>query len=91
MLAAAIDDADVVFLLTDTRESRWLPTALTSAKRKPCVSVALGFESYVVIRHGLRREDEAHPRLGCYFCSDVVAPVDVSSECSASQVMRAVY
>ena len=36
--AASLDelvtDHDVVFLLMDTRESRWLPTVLASSKRK---------------------------------------------------------
>jgi ubiquitin-like modifier-activating enzyme ATG7 len=29
-LETLIKDADVVFLVTDTRESRWLPTLLTT-------------------------------------------------------------
>jgi ubiquitin-like modifier-activating enzyme ATG7 len=72
VLESLIQSHDVTFLLTDTRESRWLPTLISAALDKPAFSVALGFDSYVVIRHG------GHPskpnRLGCYFCNDVVAP-----------------
>ena len=37
-LEKLIDDHDVVYLLMDSRESRWLPTVIGAAKRK--VSVA---------------------------------------------------
>jgi len=35
-------------------------------------NAALGFDSYVVMRHGMHGSG-----LGCYFCNDVVAPRDV--------------
>jgi hypothetical protein len=35
-----IDEHDVVYLLMDSRESRWLPTLLGAAKEKVCSSPA---------------------------------------------------
>lgn len=42
------------------------------------LNAALGFDSYLVMRHGAR-EKPAHgsSRLGCYYCNDIVAPADV--------------
>ncbi len=130
---------DAVFLLTDTRESRWLPTLLCAAESKAAITAALGFDGLVVMRHGVPPLSQtptpstaaaptavaaaaaadstlgAHPgdaaqprptaqapqhhqaqattsaaqqpqhascpqphaaRLGCYFCNDVVAPLN---------------
>lgn len=79
-LEALIKDHDVIFLLMDTRESRWLPTVIGKATGKIVMNAALGFDSYVVMRHGVETaaEDEGAASLGCYFCNDVVAPADVS-------------
>ena len=68
---------DVIFLLTDTRESRWLPTVLGKALNKLVMTAALGFDSFVVMRHGVREVIDRDQRLGCYYCNDVVAPANV--------------
>ncbi|CAM9460841.1 unnamed protein product [Choristocarpus tenellus] len=126
-LEALVRSHDVVFVLTDSRESRWLPTLLTAELDKPCINVALGLDSFLVVRHGGMLGSEgggggvdtpvapskaeanedvgavtkgvargtgggglmsgssglgggagpsggAPQQLGCYFCTDVVAP-----------------
>jgi ubiquitin-like modifier-activating enzyme ATG7 len=102
-----VDAHDVVFLLLDTREARWLPTLLAAAAGKLAVTAALGFDGFVVMRHGEGvaaaegREAEAEAvageegapisgggaaaRLGCYFCSDVVAPANSTSNRALDQ------
>ncbi|XP_010279100.1 PREDICTED: ubiquitin-like modifier-activating enzyme atg7 [Nelumbo nucifera] len=101
---------DAVFLLTDTRESRWLPTLFCSNANKITITAALGFDSFVVMRHGAgpfsfsgdnKGEDEdalatsianlspsggdGGQRLGCYFCNDVVAPIDSTANRTLDQ------
>ncbi|CAK9152601.1 unnamed protein product [Ilex paraguariensis] len=105
-----IHSHDAVFLLTDTRESRWLPTLLCANANKVTINAALGFDSFLVMRHGIgplssthNFEDEAvdaisaeigsfsltdtegGQRLGCYFCNDVVAPVDSTTNRTLDQ------
>jgi ubiquitin-like modifier-activating enzyme ATG7 len=70
-LKELISSHDVVYLLTDSRESRWLPTLLGKAHDKLVMNIALGFDSYLVMRHGTEQN-----QLGCYYCNDVVAPTD---------------
>lgn len=79
-LDTLIREADAVFLLTDTRESRWLPTVMAASHNKILINAALGLDSWLVMRHGAAPSEPENPlasspsRLGCYFCSDVVAP-----------------
>jgi ubiquitin-like modifier-activating enzyme ATG7 len=69
-----IRQTDVVYLLTDTRESRWLPTVMAATHGKLLINAALGFDSWLVMRHGGGLVSPESNRLGCYFCNDVVAP-----------------
>ena len=78
ILQRLIAEHDAIFLLMDTRESRWLPTVMGKAAEKIVMNAALGFDSFLVMRHGTRDVMQTEPELGCYFCNDVVAPADVS-------------
>ncbi|KAL6736987.1 hypothetical protein Aduo_010668 [Ancylostoma duodenale] len=103
---ALVDDLvanhDVVFLALDSREARWLPTVLATKHGKMAFSVALGFDNYVVIRHGVKNAAVDQPctsditsvkegtlipysDLACYFCSDVTAPGNSTTDRTLDQ------
>lgn len=77
-LKELIESHDAIFLLMDSRESRWLPTLMGKAAGKIVMNAALGFDTYVVMRHGAAPKDDSEKTLGCYFCNDVVVATDVS-------------
>jgi ubiquitin-like modifier-activating enzyme ATG7 len=95
-LMQLIQSHDAVFLLTDSREARWLPTVACASMDKMLINSALGFDSYLVMRHGSRAvpTDTSQEgillsadadRPGCYFCTDVVAPTDSLRDRSLDQ------
>ncbi|CEL92350.1 unnamed protein product [Vitrella brassicaformis CCMP3155] len=108
-----ISEHDVVFMGTDSRESRWLPSFLIANKSWRAVrrqqqqqqqqtagggaavgsegeggcggvplgiTVALGFDSFLVLRHGYKDQS-----LACYFCNDLSAPRDTTSNRTLDQ------
>ncbi|GAA5993413.1 hypothetical protein JCM5350_006869 [Sporobolomyces pararoseus] len=96
-LEQLIDSHDVVFLGMDSRESRWLPTVMGAAKGKLVMNVALGFDTFLVMRHGVPSSDTATSetttsgspykgKLGCYYCNDIVAPMDSLSDRTLDQM-----
>ena len=50
-----------MFSLLDTKEARWLPTALTAYHDTLCITAALSFDSYTVLSHGRRHPPEPRP------------------------------
>lgn len=85
LLETLIKEHDAIFLLLDTREARWLPTLMGKAMGKTVLNAALGFDTYVVMRHGLFPADAGPANLGCYFCNDVVAPIDSMKDATLDQ------
>lgn len=87
-LERLIDESDVVFQLTDSREARWLPTVICAAKDKLCINAALGFDTFLTMRHGcspLIDIQEGGKRVGCYFCNDITGPSDSMKNRSLDQ------
>eukprot|EP00792_Barthelona_sp_PAP020_P003766 TRINITY_DN1632_c0_g1_i1.p1 TRINITY_DN1632_c0_g1~~TRINITY_DN1632_c0_g1_i1.p1 ORF type:complete len:442 (-),score=107.93 TRINITY_DN1632_c0_g1_i1:302-1501(-) len=61
-----ISKVDCVFLLTDSIESRWLPSILAKVNGKPLFNAALSYDALLI-----NKQDET---CGCYFCNMVSAP-----------------
>ncbi|TBU55968.1 E1-like protein-activating [Dichomitus squalens] len=85
-LEKLVDEHDVIFLLMDSRESRWLPTVLGATKGKIILNAALGFDTFLVMRHGARTPTAKGERLGCYYCNDIVAPSDSLTDRTLDQM-----
>ncbi|XP_029456633.1 ubiquitin-like modifier-activating enzyme ATG7 [Rhinatrema bivittatum] len=82
-LESLIAAHDVIFLLMDTRESRWLPAVIAASQRKLVINAALGFDTFVVMRHGLKlkREESSDS-----FASTVSSTADLLSSSLFSNI-----
>ncbi|CAI5449269.1 unnamed protein product [Caenorhabditis angaria] len=100
LIEKLVVEHDVLFLALDSREARWLPTLLANRHKKIAISVALGFDTYVIIRHGIgfsepsnsprtfcvtTKEKVPYAHLSCYFCSDVTAPGNSTADRTLDQ------
>lgn len=47
-----IDESDVVFLMTDLIDSRWLPSVLCCLSHTLCISISLDGDSFTIQRYG---------------------------------------
>uniref|UniRef100_A0A6Q2YWN1 Ubiquitin-like modifier-activating enzyme ATG7 n=1 Tax=Esox lucius TaxID=8010 RepID=A0A6Q2YWN1_ESOLU len=86
-LEKLISEHDVIFLLMDTRESRWLPTVIAASKRKLVVNSALGFDTFVVMRHGLKKPcepDDSSPSVSSSTSSSSSTPAEPAQLPAAS-------
>ncbi|XP_060095859.1 ubiquitin-like modifier-activating enzyme ATG7 [Heteronotia binoei] len=70
-----IEMHDIIFLLMDTRESRWLPAVIAASKRKLVINAALGFDTFVVMRHGLKKPK--HQEVGDSPCNNPAGSADL--------------
>ena len=61
-----VQTSEIIFLLTDTRESRWLPCLLAKVFHKTIVTVGLGIDSFLV--------NVSKPGSTCFFCNSPDAP-----------------
>lgn len=84
-----IDAHDVIFLMTDSRESRWLPSILCCLAHKLCINIALGGDSLLIQQYGLTPEEFQRygftdPQLSLHSLLDPQAAKDVTINNSTS-------
>ena len=80
-----VEEYDIVFNVLDSREARYFPTLFSGIYNKLCISVGLGYDNFVIVKHGYRNFKELlvantpkdtcfEDDFGCFFCNDYLSP-----------------
>ncbi|NBP59358.1 hypothetical protein EBU71_22945 [bacterium] len=99
ILDTLIREHDAIFLVTDSREARWLPTVIFrgyqtdrrqavseyKTPEKICITAAIGFDTFVVMRHGRMEHENDKLEWGCYFCQDIIEPSNTQENATLDQ------
>lgn len=54
ILEDLIKEHDIIFNVLDSREARYFPTLMAGIYNKLCISVGLGYDNFVIVKHGYR-------------------------------------
>jgi ubiquitin-like modifier-activating enzyme ATG7 len=54
ILEKLIEEYDIVFNVLDSREARYFPTLFSGIYNRLCISVGLGYDNFVIVKHGYR-------------------------------------
>lgn len=90
LLESLIEEHDVVFLLMDTRESRWLPTVIAMSKQTLVINAAIGFDTFLLQRYGIRNysvplTDQSISKSGSFTSVPASSSQPPESSCSQSK------
>lgn len=93
-----IKEHDILLNCFDSREARYFPSLLGALYNKLCLSIGIGYDSFVIVRHGKygdgfydkireggKADEKDKENVGCFFCSDYLPPSDSMSNRTLDQ------
>ena len=93
-----IKNHDILLNCFDSREARYFPSLIGALYNKLCLSIGIGYDSFVIVRHGKYgpnfyknikegkiTDEKEKENIGCFFCSDYLPPSDSMSNRTLDQ------